>query len=228
MSFSTATKTTTVATFLRKHPSAGAALAGELYDRAYNWALDRADIRYSSVTISILQNVREYDLVATCLRVESVEWWTSADDCWKIDGRTTRQALDAQSSGWRTDTATIPTAYYIDSFASTGNLSKNVIGFREKMSAAPSGGYPQAIVRGQFVDSMGGSDTLPPILRDDTAILDKMYALYAKDAQPEQYALYEQIAEASAMALQSRVQRLQDEGPKRLFSGAVYGPRRRR
>ena len=93
MSFSTPSKTTTIAAFRRRYPSADSTWAGELYDKAYNWACDLADIRFSSITITIVADTREYDIPNTCLHVEAVEWWTDADTYVKVRG-VSRQKLD--------------------------------------------------------------------------------------------------------------------------------------
>lgn len=226
MSFTTPTRTTVLASFARRFPSASAEFAGELFDRAFSWACDKAELRYSSVDVTLEAGTREYDLDAGVLRVESVEYWTSATSYQKLRS-ISREELESQFAGWRTGTGT-PTTYYVDSVASTGNLSKTVIGLRENPTVSTSGSYPKLTVRCQFVDTLSGSDVLPPILRDESAILAKMYAMYVLDEQPGLFATYNAAAEQAARDLISRVQEFGDESPVVLMAGAQFAPRRRR
>jgi hypothetical protein len=84
MAFTTQTKNQTITAFLRRYGSAGSTWAGELYDRAYIWALDKAEIRISSINVNLTADTREYDLSATLHWAESVEYWTSATEYTKL------------------------------------------------------------------------------------------------------------------------------------------------
>jgi hypothetical protein len=226
MSFTLPSRDTTTAAFLRRYGSAGQVWAEELYGRAYNWALDQADLRESSVDIDLVADQREYDLSATLLRASSVEYWSDEDEYRKLRSVTLSE-LDQKFDGWRLEEGE-PEHYYIASVAGAGNLAKTVIGFREKPQTATSAGYPIVTVRGQFIDQLGDSDMLPAILRDDAAILDKMYALYAKEKDPKNFALYNAIADETAREMVRRVNRTQKESKPMIIAGARFTPRRRR
>lgn len=225
MSFTLPTKTQIIAKFARKYPTAGASWGADLFDQAYNWVCDRIDIRSSSVDISLVAGTRQYTLGNALLRVERVEYWSNSSTCYPLHS-VKRGDINLTGEDWINLEGT-PARYMLESVVDTGNLAKPVLVLAESPTISTSGGYPKLVVYGQFIDSIAGSDTIPSILRDETPILHKMYALYALEQDEGKFQLLDRVATNTMTEALHRAKMLQKESPELFSINPLFHGRRR-
>lgn len=224
MSYTLPSRATIITRFLERYPEAGNTRAVQLFQKAFNWAMDIAAPRYSTITVNLVAGTNEYTLDTDVLRVQTVEYLFSATWSNKLEAVTIDE-LDVTVIGWRNFSGQ-PIKYYALSEAS-GNTAINRVGLYPNPQTTTSGGYPALRLSCNLVDDFGTSDTLPPVLRDENAILSRMYYFNCVDLYPKDAALYKQLSDSFGDETKTRAELLHAEVEPAMMTGPKFRRRSR-
>lgn len=193
------------------YPDCPSGVAENLFDNAAKTVLRRLRIRNGSITISLTQGEREYDLSATVLEVQEAYYEQGeGSQNWIPMYATTLDSLARGEYGWRTaGTVSWPSRYYLNT-ATDSDSNKQRIGFDPIPGTTTGVTYPRVRIYGTIYDPLGDSDIVYGGLLSSDVFLFHMAKSWAIRQDPDKSAywikLYQDTLAAESKQLRERAQ----------------------
>lgn len=180
------TVTAVVAKFKdRCYPDCPDATAQSLFTDAWTWGVQKFRLREETVTLSLTEGTREYDLDSDVTAIREAYYQVSADPTtWRVMNGVSIDRLARTESSWRANTTESESWRYYTRADSDGDSGKKVIGLDPLPIETTSAGYPNVTLYTIMRSDLSGSEEMPAFLPTDDWFIYEMAFRFAvvKDA----------------------------------------------
>jgi hypothetical protein len=188
--------------FLRRFADTGQTAALALLNEAATEVFSVVPYQRKLITVNLASGVYEYPLGGAYAKVWSCYYVnSSAADDYQDLAPTSTDELDADFSGWRMAQNSQPVGYYTASSATgsaSGTEPGGIIGVYPPPMTTTSNGFPYLQVDVSTIPTFAtGAELLPDIPFCLDAVADLMCFKRAKDARPQDAAMWGQISAQS-------------------------------
>lgn len=182
--------------FRRRYPNCDQPRAKDLFFQAHREILLETRCREETISVSLTDGTRLYDLSSTALLVLGADYMTSATANPKPLQETHLDDLDEDSRGHRARlTEGTPSRYFLR-HPSDSDTSELQIGFDPIPDTTTSSGYPIVRVYAIKEADLTNFETVPPMLKSDEVYLSVMCRDYALEADHQKYPFWHEVAKA--------------------------------